>query len=125
MDDLLAGHGVDDDVRRAVQASAGRTFDSRGQLIAFLTERLGADGPQRYASQIAARGLKLADLYDITRGPVVGFAANGYLGQYLMIVPEQLVVAVRLIHQRESHHAPQDDYASFFADVLQLARALQ
>jgi len=125
LDDLLAGHGVDDDVRRAVQASAGRTFDSRGQLIAFLTERLGADGPQRYASQIAARGLKLADLYDITRGPVVGFAANGYLGQYLMIVPEQRVVAVRLIHRRESHHAPQDDYASFFADVLQLARALQ
>jgi len=124
LDDLLAGHGVDDDVRRAVQASAGRTFDSRGQLIAFLTERLGADGPQRYASQITARGLKLADLYDITRGPVVGFAANGYLGQYLMIVPEQRVVAVRLIHRRESHRAPQDDYASFFADVLQLARAL-
>ena len=87
---------------------------------------LGADAvADALAHQIAARGLKLADLYDITRGPVVGFAANGYLGQYLMIVPEQRVVAVRLIHRRESHHAPQDDYASFFADVLQLARALQ
>ncbi len=42
-----------------------------------------------------------------------------------MIVPEQRVVAVRLIHRRQTHNARQDDYPSFFADVLQLARALQ
>ena len=42
-----------------------------------------------------------------------------------MIVPEQRVVAVRLVHRRETHSAPQDDYPSFFADVLQLARTLQ
>ncbi len=125
LQDLLVQRRVDDDVQRALQASAGRAFESRSALVAFLADQLGADWSQRYGSQISGRGLKLADLYDITRGPVVGFAANGYLGQYMMIIPEQRVVAVRLIHRRESHSAPQDDYPSFFADVLQLARTLQ
>ncbi|CRD50911.1 hypothetical protein BN1263210213 [Stenotrophomonas maltophilia] len=64
-------------------------------------------------------------MFDIQRGPTVAYAANGYLGQHLVIVPQQRVVAVRLIHRRDSHRAPLDDYATFPADVLTLAQALQ
>ena len=58
-------------------------------------------------------------------GPTVAYAANGNLGQYLVIVPEKRLVAVRLIHRRDIHAAPLDDYASFTADVLKVANTLQ
>ncbi|WP_414494822.1 serine hydrolase domain-containing protein [Stenotrophomonas maltophilia] len=123
--DLLSARGVEAGVQAALQSTAGRSFDSRTALIAALAEQLGPEWPQRYGSEITGRGLKLADLYDIARGPVVGYAANGYLGQYLLIIPEQRVVAVRLIHRRDSHEAPRDDYSGFFADVVQLAQTLR
>ncbi|WP_439448580.1 serine hydrolase domain-containing protein [Stenotrophomonas sp. ATs4] len=121
----LAERGVSAPVRQALLATEGRSFDSKAALVAFLAKQLGPDWPQQYGTEITGRGLKLADLFDIRRGQTVTYAANGYLGQYLMIVPEQRVVAVRLIHRRDSHSAPLDDYASFFADVLQLAQTLQ
>lgn len=123
--DLLSERGVEAGVQAALQSTAGRTFHSKNALIAALAEALGPEWPQRYGTEITGRGLKLADLYDIARGPVVGYAANGYLGQYLLVIPEQRVVAVRLIHRRDTHVAPRDDYSGFFADILQLAQALR
>lgn len=123
--DLLSARGVESGVQAAIQSTAGRTFDSKDALIAALAEQLGPEWPQRYGSEVTGRGLKLADLYDTARGPVVGYAANGYMGQYLLVIPEQRVVAVRLIHRRDTHIAPRDDYSGFFADVLQLAQALR
>ena len=122
---FLAQHGVSAPVQQALLATGGRVFDSKSALIADVAERLGADWPQHYGSEITGRGLKLSDMFDIQRGPTVAYAANGYLGQHLVIVPQQRVVAVRLIHRRDSHRAPLDDYATFPADVLKLAQALQ
>lgn len=120
----LAERNVPGDVSKAVLAAAGRTFDSKAELFALLAEQLGPDWPQQYGEHITRRGLKLADLFDVQRGPLAAYAANGYLGQHLVIVPEQRLVAVRLIHRRDDHAAPLDDYATFPADVLRLAEAL-
>ncbi|WP_251006342.1 serine hydrolase [Stenotrophomonas sp. ISL-67] len=125
MSGVLAQHGVSAPVQQALLATQGRVFDSKAALIAFLAESLGPDWPQQYGSEVTGRGLKLGDLFDIQRGPTVAYAANGYLGQYLVIVPDKRLVAVRLIHQRDSHTAPVDDYASFTADVLKVASTLR
>jgi len=120
----LAERGVRGDVSKALLSAAGRTFDSKAELFAFLAEQLGPHWPQQYGEQITGRGLKLADLFDVQRGPIAAYAANGYLGQHLVIVPEQRLVAVRLIHRRDDHAAPLDDYPTFPADVLRLAETL-
>lgn len=121
---LLTGRSMDATMRSLLLATKDQTFESKTALIAFLAERLGPGWPQRYASEITGRGLKLSDIFDIDRGPVVAYAANGYLGQHLVIVPEKGLVAVRQIHRRESHSAPLDDYATFPLDVLRLAKTL-
>ena len=121
---LLSARSVDAGTQEVLLATEGRLFDSKAALISFLAERLGPAWPQRYAAEISGRGLKLSDVFDIDRGPVAAYAANGYLGQHLVIVPGKGVVAVRQIHRRDSHSAPLDDYAAFPMDVLRLAETL-
>lgn len=120
----LTERGVSGDVSQAMLAADGRSFNSKTELLAFLADQLGPNWPQQYSEQITGRGLKLTDLFDVQRGPIAAYAANGYLGQHLVIVPEQKLVAVRLIHRRDDHAAPLDDYATFPADVLRLAETL-
>ena len=117
----MAERGVQAHVSQALLAAGGRSFGSKTDLLAFLAEQLGPNWPQQYGEQITGRGLKLSDLFDVQRGPTAAYAANGYLGQHLVIVPEQRLVAVRLIQRRDTHASPQDDYALFPADVLRLA----
>lgn len=50
-----------------------------------------------------AAALEPTDLFNVQRGPTAAFAANGCLGQHLVMVPEQRLVAVRLIHRRDTH----------------------
>ena len=119
----LAAQGVDKDVITALESLAGRSFDS---VLEALREALGEDYGLRYANEVAARGLKRADLFDEARGPVVAYEANGYLGQYIVVVPGQRLVAVRQIRSREAEgtHPPDSDYARFSRDVVTLAQAL-
>ncbi|WP_133000967.1 serine hydrolase domain-containing protein [Luteimonas arsenica] len=119
----LAAQGVDKDTITALESLAGRSFDS---VLEALREALGEDYGLRYTNEVAARGLKRADLFDEARGPVVAYEANGYLGQYIVVVPEQRVVAVRQIRSREDEgtHPPDSDYARFSRDVVTLAQAL-
>lgn len=120
---VLDSHGVAVDVREAVLAAQGQRFDSRQALTAFLAERLGTAWQERYGAEITGRGIRLVDLFEQTRGPIQAYAANGFLGQFLVIVPEKDLVAVRQIHRRDDHVA-QDDYAGFTADLIALADAL-
>jgi len=121
---LLEAKSVAPDVRAAVLATAGRTFDSRADLVASLARSLGAQWADRYGTEITARGIRLTDLFETERGPVRAFSANGFLGQYLVIVPERDLVAVRQIERRDTHVAA-DDYPDFVADVLRLADSLR
>jgi len=120
----LEEHGVSTTMQTAILAAEGSTFASKVAVIDFLAEQLGPSWPQVYAQEITARGLRLPDLFNIDRGPVRAVAANGYLGQHLVIVPSKNLVAVRLIHRRDSHASPVDDYALFPAEVLQLTETL-
>jgi len=58
----------------------------------------------------------------VGQGPAVAFSAQGYLGQYLVVVPRHRIVAVR---QRRSpaNHDPNDS-RNVFGDFEQMVRAL-
>ncbi len=121
---FLADKAVAPDMRDALLATVGMQFGSRIALTDFLAQRLGPTWPARYGEEITGRGIRLSDMFTQARGPVRAYAANGYLGQHLVIVPAQDIVAVRLIHRRETHAFPVDDYADFVGDVLRLADAV-
>lgn len=122
--DALAANGVAAGVRTAVLASGGRTFDNRTALTAFLAQQLGPTWAEQYGTEITSRDLRLADMFVSEKGQVRAYSANGYLGQYLVVVPDKGLVAVRQIHRRDTHQNPRDDYAAFPADVLRLADTL-
>lgn len=119
----MAASGVDADLVTALASLSGRRFDGVPEA---LQAALGDDYGMRYRQDITARGLKRTDLFDEAMGPVVAFEANGYLGQYIVVVPEQRVVAVRQIRSREAEgsHPPDSGYPRFSRDVIALAQAL-
>jgi CubicO group peptidase (beta-lactamase class C family) len=45
-------------------------------------------------------------------GPVIGYYADGYLGQYMMVIPSENLVAVRMI-DRSDHATDSDDFSAF------------
>jgi hypothetical protein len=60
----------------------------------------------------------------VDQGPAIAFSAQGYLGQYLVVVPRHRIVAVR---QRRSsaNHDPMDSrnvFGDFERMVLALAK---
>ncbi|WP_337245675.1 serine hydrolase domain-containing protein [Luteimonas sp. gir] len=93
-------------------------------LRTALGELLGDDWPAIYAREVSERGIVRADLFDEDTGPVVAYAAEGFLGQYIVVVPDKRLVAVRQIRRRDTPHAPALDYPSFTADVVALAATL-
>jgi hypothetical protein len=104
--------------------AGSRGFASKGELFAFFGESLGPSWADAYGREITSRGIKLTDLFDQVRGPVAAYAAMGYMGQYLVVVPETSLVGVRQIARKEGHDFAVDDYATFAADVLTLSEAL-
>jgi CubicO group peptidase (beta-lactamase class C family) len=60
---------------------------------------------------------------DIVFDNVQGYQANGYLGQYLYILPKQELVFVRMIHH-DSYQDEQDDFRDFGDIVLGIAKSL-
>ncbi len=116
--------GADPRWLAALDALQGQRLAGTAGLRAALAEHLGEDWPALYAAEVTGRGLARADLFDEDTGPVAAYSAEGFLGQYLVVVPDKRLVAVRQIRRRDVPHAPALDYARFPADVVALARTL-
>ncbi len=121
---VLSAKGVDAEVAAGLLKAGSRTFASKTALFAFFAESLGPAWADRYGMEITSRGIKLGELFEQERGPVAAYAAMGYMGQYLVVVPETSLVAVRQIVRRDGHDAAVDDYQGFAADVLALSSTL-
>ena len=119
----LAANEVSADFIDALQSLAGRSFDS---IQDALRTSLGEDYVEPWVEQVRERGLDSRKVFNVENGPVVAYRADGYLGQYIVVVPDQRVVAVRQIQSRESEgtHPPDSDYPGFSSDVIALAQAL-
>lgn len=108
----------------ALEGLRDQSLDGSAGLRTALAAQLGDDWPALYAREVSERGLARADLFDEDSGPVVAYAAEGFLGQYIVVVPDKRLVAVRQIRRRDAPHSERMDYATFPGDVIALARTL-
>jgi len=90
----LATGRADAEVLAAIRPMTDVVFASQIAYFQALEGRLGPDWADIVARAVDARGLTLARR---TYGEIVGFMANGWLGQYLVILPASRIVAVRLV----------------------------
>ena len=115
--------GVDAETLKKVRPLLGQRS---ADLDAHRQALVGALGEQGFGSLRALLGK--ADhvplQYRVASGPVRGFSARGSLGQFLVVVPEAKLVAVRM-RKREGDDGPDGDekngYPMFPRDVLALA----
>jgi hypothetical protein len=88
-----------------------------GELLAALNRVFGdGQGLQLYMTNFRAKnlpGLKS------TSGPVVGFNASGYLGQWVAVLPASRLVGVRMIRQ-ESYASDAGNFGDFFQRIQEL-----
>lgn len=122
----LRERGVPDDlVERLRQVVGGRSFDSADVMGAALVAGLGED-LDRVREAFAGAGVGPGVIFEREHGPVVAYEANGYLGQYIVVVPAADLVAVRQYKARgDGEQPPADGYPEFTRRVIDLARALE
>ena len=102
----------------------GHSYEDQGALMQALAETLGPEWQTRWAQGLRASGLGPAALFRVEVGPIVAYAAEGYLGQALVLVPDADLVAVRQIASRPDHTDARN-FADFRRQVLAVAQALQ
>jgi hypothetical protein len=108
--------GVDPGILEKLAPLRGKDLEMAG-LIAELDRIFGAGkGGEVYMTNILAKGLRGPKTL---AGPPVGFNANGYLGQYIVVLPQQRLVVVRQIRQ-ESFKSQADG----FEEITKMAREL-
>jgi hypothetical protein len=119
--DLLRKRGVPDAVVAKLESLRGAHFDGSDAAIDAVVKALG--GAEVLRKQLVSRGIGPYRLFTIDKGPAVAFEANGYLGQYIVVIPAAGLVGVRQIDG--SPDQPDDDsYADFTRRMTGLARAM-
>lgn len=110
--------GADPDFIAKMTALDGRKVAGEAGVLALLDEAFGeGKGMQAYLANVRDRQLPGIR---VSSGPVVGYRAEGFLGQYLVVLPASGIVAVRMIHQ-DSYRSQADA----FDDFAELARLLK
>lgn len=99
---------------------AGTRFDSQADYRQALGEALGENLPT-WLTTLREHGLRAP--VDVTYGDTVAYNGNGYLGQWLVIVPDADLVAVRQLRSREDF-TESDGHMGFAEEVLAVARQL-
>jgi CubicO group peptidase (beta-lactamase class C family) len=117
--------GVDAKTLLPVRALIGHKYDWSGYRGA-LEKALGADGLKSIEATLE-KGDHVPFAGKTNDGPIRGFSARGWLGQYLVVLPAPRVVAVRMRawEPSDEHGAEEKDgYPSFAHDVAKLFRAV-
>ena len=111
---------VDPGVISRIAPLAGRRFvgaEWRAALDSALGEPAGSGrGMERLAAATRQRGVPMRS---VVAGPVRGLSANGSLGQWLLVLPEERLVVVRQIRRRPDL-GPRDTFADLPGLVQQL-----
>jgi len=109
--------GADHDFIAKLTALHGRKVAGEAGVLALLDEAFGeGKGMQAYLANVRDRQLPGIR---VSSGPIVGFRAEGFLGQYLVVLPASGIVAVRMLHQDSFR-----SQADAFDDFAELARLL-
>jgi CubicO group peptidase (beta-lactamase class C family) len=112
----LKERGADQRFIELVKELEGQKL-SRDQLAAVVEQRLGADGMRELEGVLVKADLRPRQTPE---GEPFGFNANGYLGQYLFVMPRAKLVVVRMVQPREGVAEEVIGFPEFF----RLARKL-
>jgi CubicO group peptidase (beta-lactamase class C family) len=118
--------GVDELTIAQARVLLGKRFTAPSEFRAALSNALGERGYEGLIS-VLGRANHVPYSAKIADGPMHGFSARGWLGQFLVVLPESRVVAVRMRHGESSDYETQggarvdeNGYGAFPGDVARV-----
>lgn len=114
--------GVSAELAEKFAPLQGTTMKGDREFVTFLQGALGKDAMRLWTDEITSR-IGFGEMTDRQSGPVIAYNANGDLGQYIMVVPQVHLVAVRQIEARDNP-AEGDSDQEFPKQVMDLAKAM-
>jgi hypothetical protein len=112
-------HGMTAKSLQKLEALKGKSMDAEPFRAVFLSI-LGGDDV--FKTKLGDQTLTRIPLKPRIEGPVQGYSAQGYLGQLLVVMPRQRLVAVRQRRFRPGTN-PEDPKTGFF-DFMEKVAAL-
>lgn len=110
-------------VRKLQNALQGARFDNVDAMRAGIAKALGPDAKTIMAEQLVKRGIGPYRLFKVSEGPVMAYDGNGDGGQYVVVVPQAGLVAVRQIDASSETESADEVYGDFVGRVIALAEA--
>jgi hypothetical protein len=127
-DDVIAqwrGAGLPETTATKLQPLVGKKFANDKALITEIRSALSRDELSAL-NDILTKGDHVPLDRNLEIGPVSSIYASGWLGQYLVIVPDKNLVAVRMRRAREADYdmtkKEVDGFRSFPVDVATIVR---
>ncbi|MDX2061193.1 MAG: serine hydrolase domain-containing protein [Gemmatimonadales bacterium] len=100
---------------------AGQTFPTRPAARAAALATVGQTDDSLFVREAGPRWVDSVFAWRV--GAPLAYHANGYLGQYLVVVPAARLVAVRQIRNSDGYDPKTDGFEDFPARVARMARA--
>ena len=117
--DSLEKAGVERSFLEKLQPIKGKIYQA-GERTDAVRQVFGTDWQRVVSSQ--QLGNKNTTLFKKRMGAVDGYYANGYLGQFLVIVPRSKTVAVRQVKQSKDYDSKTDGFDDFISLVMQFGK---
>jgi CubicO group peptidase (beta-lactamase class C family) len=106
-----------------LEAMKGKLFDGRDFWRAVGPILLNDAHVRPRANEVNEQLKKAVPaVKEVPTGPLVAFSAQGYLGQYVVVVPHHRIVAVRQRRKPENHDP--SDFSNEFNDFETMVRAI-
>ena len=121
--DRMLDKGVAESIAAKFEPLQGDTFDSEAAFLEAISSAFGPSAAEAWNLEVKPK-ISPRAFMDSQDGPVVAFEAEGYLGQYIEVVPGARLVAVRQVADSDDYR-PEWGYATFRDDVIALAEALE
>ncbi|MDB4938793.1 MAG: uncharacterized protein JWP87_5765 [Labilithrix sp.] len=116
--------GLAAEAAEKLEPLVGKKFADASRYAWALQGALGSDELVAL-DQLLAKGDHLPYMRNLEVGPVTGFNAAGWLGQFLVVVPAKQLVAVRMRRPRDADYGggkEVDGFSTFPSEVPALAR---
>lgn len=110
--------GVSEDFLKKLQPLENITYDSNEFYVAALENALGKDWRQQTEQSLSKTGISLRRR--IFSEEIIGYYASGFRGNYLLVMPKDKLVAVRVVRNDGDYNWDSDG----FNDFLQMASGL-
>lgn len=101
--------GINAEMLDRVAMLKGKQFEREEYINALRTALGGDHGLDNWRKALAEKGLPGARS---VMGPIIGYSGNGYLGQFVVVLPGSKIVAVRQIRYN-SHKTEADSFMDF------------